>query len=106
MSLSVISPRDYTIAVGALLKSVRINAGYPSVGAVERESTLRHRIDPRNRRFPAVVVASYERGDRRPNLERLAELAAFYRVPMSALLPGGGLVVAGVPASGAAEVAA
>jgi transcriptional regulator with XRE-family HTH domain len=33
------------------------------------------------------VVGSYERGDRAVSVQRLAELAAFYAVPVSDLLP-------------------
>ena len=36
----------------------------------------------------AVVVGSYERGDRSITVQRLAELAEFYGVPVSELLPG------------------
>ena len=40
-------------------------------------------------RWKAVVVGSYERGDRAVTVQRLAELADFYGVPVSALLPEG-----------------
>ena len=42
-----------------------------------------------NGRWKAVVVGSYERGDRAVTVSRLAELADFYRVPVSELLPDG-----------------
>lgn len=38
-------------------------------------------------RFKAVVVGSYERGDRAVSAHKLAALAAFYGVPVSELLP-------------------
>jgi transcriptional regulator with XRE-family HTH domain len=38
-------------------------------------------------RWKAVVVGSYERGDRAITVQRLAELAAFYGVPVSEVLP-------------------
>ncbi len=38
-------------------------------------------------RWKAVVVGSYERGDRTLTAQRLSELAAFYRVPITELLP-------------------
>ena len=34
------------------------------------------------------MVGSYERGDRAVTVQRLAELADFYGVPVSELLPG------------------
>jgi transcriptional regulator with XRE-family HTH domain len=38
-------------------------------------------------RWKAVVVGSYERGDRAISVQRLAELASFYDVPITDLLP-------------------
>ncbi len=38
-------------------------------------------------RWKAVVVGAYERGDRTATVERLAELAGFYGVPLADLLP-------------------
>src|SRR5262249_60241187 len=38
-------------------------------------------------RWKAVVVGSYERGDRAVSVQRLAELAEFYGVPVGELLP-------------------
>lgn len=38
-------------------------------------------------RFKAVVVGSYERGDRAVSAHKLAALAAFYGLPVSELLP-------------------
>jgi transcriptional regulator with XRE-family HTH domain len=38
-------------------------------------------------RFKAVVVGSYERGDRAVSAHKLAALAAFYQVPLVDLLP-------------------
>jgi transcriptional regulator with XRE-family HTH domain len=40
-------------------------------------------------RFKAVVVGSYERGDRAVAAHRLAALASFYDVPLQDLLPDG-----------------
>jgi len=41
-------------------------------------------------KLKAVVVGSYERGDRAVTVARLLELAAFYGVPAASLLPGRG----------------
>jgi transcriptional regulator with XRE-family HTH domain len=41
-------------------------------------------------RFKAVVVGSYERGDRAISAHRLAALATFYDVPLEDVLPDGG----------------
>lgn len=38
-------------------------------------------------RFRAVTVGTWERGERAVSVERLAELAAFYRVGMWAMVP-------------------
>jgi transcriptional regulator with XRE-family HTH domain len=43
-------------------------------------------------RFKAVVVGSYERGDRAISAHRLAALATFYDVPLEDILPDAGAV--------------
>lgn len=40
-------------------------------------------------RWKAVVVGSYERGDRAVTVQKLAELADFYGIPVGELLPEG-----------------
>lgn len=48
-----------------------------------------HEVEKRSRgRWKAVVVGSYERGDRAISVHKLADLADFYGVPVSQLLPG------------------
>ena len=66
--------------LGAALRQARSHAGM-SLGAVEQAS---------GGKWKAVVVGSYERGDRAITVPRLLELAAFYGVPVADLLPGGG----------------
>jgi len=39
-------------------------------------------------KWKAVVVGSYERGDRAITVQRLSDLARFYGVPVAELLPG------------------
>ena len=68
---------EYSRSLGARLRSIRTQQGL-SLQGVEEKS---------NGRWKAVVVGSYERGDRAVTVSRLAELADFYRVPVSELLP-------------------
>src|SRR5689334_24315566 len=72
---------DYTKSLGARLRSIRQQQGLSLQGVEEKSSG----------RWKAVVVGSYERGDRAVTVSRLAELADFYRVPVSELLPEGGV---------------
>lgn len=68
---------DYARALGSRLRSIRTQQGM-SLQGVEQKS---------DGRWKAVVVGSYERGDRAVTVQRLAELADFYGVPVQALLP-------------------
>jgi transcriptional regulator with XRE-family HTH domain len=72
-------PSEYAKALGAKLRSIRQQQGL-SLHGVEQKS---------KGRWKAVVVGSYERGDRAVTVQRLAELAEFYSVPIAELLPGG-----------------
>ena len=76
---------DYAKALGARLRAIRTQQGL-SLHGVEEKS---------RGRWKAVVVGSYERGDRAVTVQRLAELAEFYAVPIQELLPEG--VSAGAP---------
>jgi transcriptional regulator with XRE-family HTH domain len=71
-------PQDYARALGGRLRAIRQQQGL-SLHGVERKS---------GGRWKAVVVGSYERGDRAVTVQRLAELASFYGVPVAELLPG------------------
>ncbi len=54
----------------------------------QREGLSLQRVEQRSGgRWKAVVVGSYERGDRAVTVRKLAELARFYGVPMSELVP-------------------
>lgn len=68
---------EYAKALGAQLRAVRTAAGLSLQGVEQRSSG----------RWKAVVVGSYERGDRAITVQRLAELAEFYEVPVASLLP-------------------
>ncbi len=69
--------REYAKAVGARLRAIRIQQGL-SLQGVEQKS---------RGRWKTAAVGSYERGDRMISVHQLSELAAFYGVPVSALLP-------------------
>jgi transcriptional regulator with XRE-family HTH domain len=69
---------DYAKTLGARLRAIRTQQGL-SLHGVEEKS---------RGRWKAVVVGSYERGDRSVTVQKLAELADFYGVPVSELLPG------------------
>lgn len=68
---------EYAKALGARLRAIRAQQGLSLHGVEERSRG----------RWKAVVVGSYERGDRAVTVQRLAELADFYGVPVSELLP-------------------
>src|SRR5260370_17942383 len=71
-------PCEYAKTLGARLRAIRTQQGL-SLHGVEEKS---------RGRWKAVVVGSYERGDRSVTVQKLAELADFYGVPVSELLPG------------------
>ncbi|HEY2175879.1 MAG TPA: transcriptional regulator [Mycobacteriales bacterium] len=68
---------EYARSLGARLRAIRTQQGL-SLHGVENKS---------EGRWKAVVVGSYERGDRAVTVQKLAELADFYGVPVSELLP-------------------
>jgi transcriptional regulator with XRE-family HTH domain len=68
---------SYAHALGTRLRAIRVQQGL-SLHAVEQKS---------EGRWKAVVVGSYERGDRAVTVAKLAELAEFYGVPISEMLP-------------------
>jgi transcriptional regulator with XRE-family HTH domain len=70
---------DYAKALGTRLRAVRAQQ-HLSLQGVERRS---------DGRWKAVVIGSYERGDRAISVHRLVELAAFYGVTLGDLLPVG-----------------
>ena len=80
---------DYSRALGARLRAIRNQQGL-SLQGVEDKS---------HGRWKAVVVGSYERGDRAVTVQRLSELAEFYGVPVSELLPEGVIIPANEPAA-------
>jgi transcriptional regulator with XRE-family HTH domain len=79
--LSGLEPADHEFAraVGRRLRAVR-SQQHLSLHGVELKS---------GGKWKAVVVGSYERGDRAVSVVRLAELAEFYGIPIGELLPRG-----------------
>lgn len=67
----------YQERLGARLRAVRRAQGLRLQDVEERSEG----------NFKAVVVGSYERGDRAVSAHKLAALAAFYEVPVAELLP-------------------
>ncbi|MCU1693322.1 MAG: transcriptional regulator, family [Frankiales bacterium] len=79
---------DYAKSLGARLRAIRTQQGLSLHGVEEKSEG----------RWKAVVVGSYERGDRAVTVQRLSELAEFYGVPVSELLPEGASLAASEPA--------
>ncbi|UPK77144.1 transcriptional regulator [Nocardioidaceae bacterium SCSIO 66511] len=68
---------EYAKALGSRLRAIRQQQGL-SLQGVEQKS---------GGRWKAVVIGSYERGDRAVTVQRLSELADFYGVPIEHFLP-------------------
>ena len=79
--------QDYAHALGARLRSIRAQQGLSLHGVEEKSEG----------RWKAVVVGSYERGDRAVTVAKLAELAEFYGVPVAELLPDARATRRGAP---------
>ena len=69
--------QEYARTLGQRLRSIRAQQGLSLHGVEEKSEG----------RWKAVVVGSYERGDRAVTVAKLAELAEFYGVPVAELLP-------------------
>jgi transcriptional regulator with XRE-family HTH domain len=70
---------SYPQSLGQRLRAIRVQQGL-SLHGVEKKS---------GGRWKGVVIGSYERGSRAVTVQRLAELAEFYGVPVAELLPEG-----------------
>jgi transcriptional regulator with XRE-family HTH domain len=68
----------YAKALGMRLRAIRQQQALSLQGVEEKSRGT----------WKAVVVGSYERGDRAITVQRLSDLARFYRVPVAELLPG------------------
>jgi transcriptional regulator with XRE-family HTH domain len=69
--------REYPKALGERLRNIRLQKGM-SLQDVQQASGAK---------WKAAVVGAYERGDRNVTVARLSELAEFYGVPVSEILP-------------------
>jgi transcriptional regulator with XRE-family HTH domain len=72
--------RDYSKVLGQRLRSIRTQKGM-SLQEVQESS---------RGRWKAAVVGAYERGDRNVTVARLSDLAAFYGVPVTDIIPEDG----------------
>jgi transcriptional regulator with XRE-family HTH domain len=82
---------DYQKRLGSRLRAIRQQQGL----------TLQQVEEVSEGRWKAVVVGSYERGDRAVSVAKLHELSEFYNVPVSELLPKedmGSVTTSGAPA--------
>ncbi len=86
---------DYQQRLGERLRAIRVQQGL-TLHEVEEKS---------GGRWKAVVVGSYERGDRAISVSKLARLARFYGVPVSELLPSGPQAEGSEPAHASRGVA-
>lgn len=68
---------DYQRRLGERLRAIR----------AQQDLTLQQVEERSQGRWKAVVIGAYERGDRAISAAKLADLAAFYGVPVSELLP-------------------
>src|SRR3954462_1596107 len=75
---------EYAKQLGAKPRAIRTQQGLSLHGVEEKSQG----------RWKAVVVGSYERGDRAVTVQRLSELAEFYGVPVNELLPEREAVIA------------
>jgi len=72
-----VSDNDYQRRLGSRLRAIR-----------QQQGMTLHQVEEQSEgKWKAVVVGSYERGDRAVSVAKLAELGEFYGVPVSELLP-------------------
>lgn len=71
---------DYARRLGVRLRRARRARGWSLADIEKRSGGV----------WKAVVIGSYERGDRAITVGRLAALATFYGLPVAALLPDAG----------------
>ena len=84
------APPAFAVELGRRLRAVRLER-YLSCAAVQEKSKKSES------RFAGVLVAAWERGDRRISVEQLVALCRFYEVPVTEVLLDGGLLPDGMP---------
>jgi transcriptional regulator with XRE-family HTH domain len=77
---SAVSSDEYAKALGERLRKIRI----------QKNQSLQDVQQASNGKWKAAVVGAYERGDRNVTVAKLAELADFYGVPVSEIIPDDG----------------
>ena len=85
---------EYQRRLGNRLRAIRQQQGL----------TLQQVEEMSGGRWKAVVVGSYERGDRAVSVAKLAELGEFYNVPVTELLPKEDIPAAGAVSEGPTKV--
>ena len=68
---------DYPKALGERLRSIRL----------QKNMSLQDVQQASGEKWKAAVVGAYERGDRNVTVSKLSELAEFYGVPVSEIIP-------------------
>ncbi|MGI8773436.1 MAG: transcriptional regulator [Actinomycetota bacterium] len=71
---------DYAKTLGERLRGIRI----------QKNMSLQDVQESSSGKWKAAVVGAYERGDRNVTVAKLAELAGFYGVPVSEIIPSDG----------------
>jgi transcriptional regulator with XRE-family HTH domain len=85
---------EYQRRLGSRLRAIRQQQGL----------TLQQVEELSGGKWKAVVVGSYERGDRAVSVAKLAELSEFYNVPVSELLPKEDLPAAAIATGGPSKI--
>lgn len=75
--LPSVNEGDYAKALGERLRRIRI----------QKNMSLQDVQQASNGKWKAAVIGAYERGDRNVTVAKLSELADFYAVPVSEILP-------------------
>lgn len=82
--LQSVNEGDYAKALGERLRRIR----------VQKNMSLQDVQQASSGKWKAAVIGAYERGDRNVTVAKLSELAEFYGVPVSEILPDEGGPVA------------